>query len=491
MASSQTLQIIVNAKDNASQTLEGIEKKIGMTRDQMKVAGGVMLGAGTVMAAGLGMAAKAAAEEEAVTQQLVVAMRNMGLSYEDSRGELEAWIDAMQQKTSVADTEQRQSLAQLIRMTGDLGEAQELLTLAMDISAGTGKDLASANQMVMYAMGGNWGMVERYIPALKQVQSEEEKWALLREMFAGQAEAYGDTVAGQMDLLKNNVGDVVEALGTALLPVISDLVGWLQKFVQWIKSLDPRVVQFAAVAIALAAALSTVGGGLLLILGFLPQLAAGLAIVKVAFAAVNVVMTANPIGLIIMGIIALIAGIVLLVKNWDWVKEKIGEVADWAQERWEGLVDFFKGLPGKIKGIFEKVGEFMLAPIKAYFNLYIDAWNWLVGQLNKVNVSVPSWVPGIGGKSFGINLPRISQRFAEGGWIDEPTLMYGMKSGRYSLAGEKGPEYISPSGGQGITVNVNYPQVRGDDDIRRLKEEISQELAWAVNLRTRSARSAA
>ncbi len=489
MPTSNTLQIIVNARDNASKTLEGIEKKIGMTRQQMKITGTAMLGAGTLMAAGLVSAANAAAEEEAGVLRLSVAMRNAGLSYDDSRESLEQWIDAMQQKTSVADDQQREALANLITVTGDMTEAQNLLSTAMDLARWKNIDLGSAADILTKVYAGNMGALSRYGIIVDENATAVEALAAIQKMAAGQAEAYGQSAAGQMELLKNNVGDLKENLGAALLPVLADVVGWVQKLVQWLKGLNPQVVKAVAVAIALASVFSTVGGAILLVIGFLPQLAAGLAMVKVGFAAVNLVMMANPIGIIIAAVIAIIAAIVLLIKNWDKVKLVIGAVADWAKEKWGGLLDWFGALPDKIKGIFEKVGEFMTAPIRGYFNVYIKAWNWLASMLSKVNISIPAWVPGIGGKSFGINLPTISRTFAQGGWIDEPTLMYGMKSGRYSLAGEKGPEYISPSGG-GVTININNPSVRNDDDLRQMRE-MSSDLAWQVVYRMRSARSAA
>jgi hypothetical protein len=288
------------------------------------------------------------------------------------------------------------------------------------------------------------------------------------------------------------MGDVVETLGAALLPVMTDLVGWVQKLVQWVKNLDPELVKWVAIGLAVASAMLSVGGGLLLIIGFLPQLAAGLAVAKVAFAGLSLAMTANPIGIVIAAVAALIAVIIILVKNWDKVKEAGGMVADFLKDKWNGLLDWFQSMPGRVKAIFETVAQAMFAPVRAYFNIYAQAWNWIAGMLNKVNISIPSWVPAIGGKSFGFNLPTISKTFAQGGVIDEPTLMYGMRSGRYSLAGEAGPERITPVGkGEGVTVNVYNPTVRSDDDIRRLVQQVSQELSWAVNYRSRSARGTA
>lgn len=257
------LEVMISAKDEASKKLDQVGKSSEGLSKKMKILGAVMLGTAAAGAAMLVSFVKAAAKEEAGIVKLSVAMKNMGLSYEDNRESLEAWIDAIQQKTSVADDEQRTALSQLIRMTGDLEAAQSKLTLAIDIAAGTGKDLATANQLVMYAMGGNWGMVERYIPALKKVQDEEEKWMLLRQMFAGQAEEFGKTTAGQFATLMNNIGDLKEAMGEALLPTVNKLLEPIKSFVTFMKE-HPELTKFAAAAVAIGTALMAVGGAAIL-----------------------------------------------------------------------------------------------------------------------------------------------------------------------------------------------------------------------------------
>jgi hypothetical protein len=108
----------------------------------------------------------------------------------------------------------------------------------MDIAIGTGRDLTSATQMVQYAYAGNWGMLERYIPAIKEASSEEEKWSKLRQLFTGQAEAYGKTMAGQMTLLKNNLGDIKEAIGgllsSAVAPLMTNINNLVRSFKAWL-----------------------------------------------------------------------------------------------------------------------------------------------------------------------------------------------------------------------------------------------------------------
>lgn len=270
------IQILITAKDDASKTLQSLQGRIQGMSKQLKIAGVAMMAIGAGIAASLTMALKAAAEEEKGIVRLSIAMRNMGISYDEVKGSLEAWIDTQQQKTAVADSEQRDALSQLIRMTGNLAEAQDKMTLSMDIAAGTGRDLASANQMVMYAMGGNWGMVERYIPALKEAQTEEEKWIKLREMFVGQAEAYGQTLDGQFKLLMHNIGDLKEAIGTVLTPAVQNIINRLNEFVMWLKELNPEIIKWSTIALVATSALFLLGGAILLLLGFLPSLITGL-----------------------------------------------------------------------------------------------------------------------------------------------------------------------------------------------------------------------
>jgi hypothetical protein len=85
-------------------------------------------------------------------------------------------------------------------------------------------------------------------------------------------------------------------------------------------------------------------------------------------------------------------------------------------------------------------------------NGVIGGLNMLIRALNALRFNFPSWVPGLGGKSFGLNiptippisLPRIPQ-LAEGGIVDRATL---------ALIGEAGPEAVVPLGKLGAMGNV-------------------------------------
>ena len=82
---------------------------------------------------------------------------------------------------------------------------------------------------------------------------------------------------------------------------------------------------------------------------------------------------------------------------------------DW-ERAWDGISQVFKGVWNGIVGVLEGA-----------INLIIRGVNWLISQLNKVSFSIPDWVPAIGGKSFGFNIPKISEvsipRLAQGAVI--------------------------------------------------------------------------
>lgn len=82
---------------------------------------------------------------------------------------------------------------------------------------------------------------------------------------------------------------------------------------------------------------------------------------------------------------------------------------DW-KRAWEGIKTIFEGIFDAVIGIF-----------KGAINILIDSMNFLIRSMNKISFNVPDWVPGIGGKNFGINIPEIP-KLAKGGLAFGPTL---------------------------------------------------------------------
>lgn len=120
----------------------------------------------------------------------------------------------------------------------------------------------------------------------------------------------------------------------------------------------------------------------------------------------------------------------------------------------EGIMHIFNGLANFIAGIFtgdmerafggiaEIIGGIFIGiveVVKGAINAMIDLVNFAIRKINTVNVDIPDWIPELGGKSFGINIPQIT-KLAKGGLAYGPTLaMVGDNKGAAS-----DPEVISP-----------------------------------------------
>ncbi|MFI7677868.1 hypothetical protein [Actinophytocola sp. NPDC049390] len=91
---------------------------------------------------------------------------------------------------------------------------------------------------------------------------------------------------------------------------------------------------------------------------------------------------ANPITWVVLGIAALIAIIVLLVKHWDTVKEVVGNVIGWIRDRWNGLMSWFGGIPDWFGRIFGGIGDAISGAFKSAINWVIDRLNWFIDRAN-------------------------------------------------------------------------------------------------------------
>ena len=121
------LQVVLDLVDRVSGQLKGVTSELEKHSGQLKKAGAMALGFGAALTAGLTMAVKAAAEEEAGITRLSQALANVGVSYDQVKESLEATIVATQKKTGIADDQQREALQRLMEVTGDYNNSLSLL----------------------------------------------------------------------------------------------------------------------------------------------------------------------------------------------------------------------------------------------------------------------------------------------------------------------------------------------------------------------------
>lgn len=427
--SNATLEILLKARDEATAVIQESSKKIG----------GAMTAIGGAVTAGLALSVKSAADEEAGVIRLQQALANVGVSYDDVKDSLEGYINATQQSTSIGDDKQREALAELVAITGDYGKALELLPQTLDLAIGKDMDMVAAAQVLGRVSEGNTTILTRYGIELQEGATATEALGLMQEKYGGQAEAYGGSMAGQYDLLKNNLGDVIEMIGGTLLPMLTDLFqNHIQPVIESVKAWIDENPELTKTLVIVAGAV----GGLMAILGpllmILPGLSGAIAAVGVA-----IQIATGPIGLIIIAITALIAIGVALWQNWDTVKEKAieiwngiadffsdtwGNITEAFETAWNGIADFFSGIwDGMVSGVKTAVNS-ITGLINGMIGGVESGINAIIGAINSIpSVTIPDWVPLIGGNEFGIpnispaTLPRIPE-WDTGGLVQGPGL---------------------------------------------------------------------
>ena len=252
-----------------------------------------------------------------------------------------------------------------------------------------------------------------------------------QKVLAAQKVIYEQTTAAQGDFARTSDGlanstrileakqaDLNANLGKTFLPVMKQVNNIMQLAVNVFTSL-PGPVQQIIVVVGLAIAIL---GPFLILVNAIKTATVALELATLAKAAAdkiatasqwlfNAAMTANPIGIVIIAVVALIAIIVLLVKNWDTVTEVVGKVWDairnFASDAWNALKGFGSKVSGfidDIKDAFNAIPGTMLSVGK---NIVTGLWNGIQSMAswlkNKVFDFFGDLIPGWAKKMLGIN----------------------------------------------------------------------------------------
>ena len=197
--------------DNATDKLAKNVKSLGRAL-------GVTLSVGAVLAFGKA-AVKAAAEDEKAQKQLALALKNVGLGRDVAASE--EYINKLSREFGVVDDLLRPSYQQLAVATQDTAQSQKLLQLALDISASTGKDLASVTSALSKAYLGNNTALSKLGINISKAELKTGKFDdivnKLSKTFKGAAAASVDTFSGKMARLSVSIDNAKEILGKGLI----------------------------------------------------------------------------------------------------------------------------------------------------------------------------------------------------------------------------------------------------------------------------------
>jgi len=345
---------------------------------------------------------------------------------------------------------------------------------------------------------------------------------ILSEDTIGKLTATGDTI----DEMKARATATLTEVGAQLLenlaPTIDTIVEKIGEVVAWLGTLDSDTLNTILIVAGVIAAISPVAG---LISGITTAIGGVTSAIQF--------LLANPIVLLIAGIVALVTLIAtkgeqikeilnkvdgflqnIFVKDWSKQFGALGEflnaffaivkgVWDSIKQIFTGIIDFIRGVfTGNwkqawegVKSIFSGVFNALLTIAKAPLNLLIglvngliDGLNFLIRGINKIGFDVPDWVPIIGGKKFGFNLKEIGKiaYLAQGGILSSGT----------AVVGEAGPELLTMNNGRAVvqpltnnTTNQNYGGVTlniygtAGQSVQELAEIIMDEIGDATRRR--------
>lgn len=294
-------------------------------------------------------------------------LRNIILSLQNPTDKAAAQMEAL--GISVYDSEG--NMRSMNDILGDLNKSMDGMTSAEKSNIiGTifnKTDLSSVNALLANT-GSAWDSLQKSIT---------ESGGAAQQM----ADTQLDNLQGQITILKSALEGLAISFGELLMPAIKQIVGWVQKFVDWLNGLSEgtkkTVVTIALLAAALGPVLIVIGkviSAVGTIMTVVPKIAGVINTVKGAFAALNTTMLANPIVLIIAAIAALVAAFIYLWNNCDgfrqfWIDlwENVKQVAITV---WNAIKEFFSQVWEAIKTIFSTVFEVIKTLVTTYFNLY-------------------------------------------------------------------------------------------------------------------------
>jgi len=172
-------------------------------------------------------AAKAFAADEKAARSLSLALANTGNAF--AAIEVEKFIADLQRTTGVLDDQLRPAFRTLLTATGDVKKSQDGLALALDIAAGTGKDLGAVSMALAKAYGGQTTALSRLGAGLDKATLKTGDMDVivgqLTDKFKGQALAAAEGYAGSMDRLAVASANAKEIIGKDLLDAMKLVSG--------------------------------------------------------------------------------------------------------------------------------------------------------------------------------------------------------------------------------------------------------------------------
>jgi hypothetical protein len=416
--STSKLEILVQLRDEASTAIRSMSNSLselggqfGFTGDKVGALSGVLqtIGAGAIIKS----AVSAFADAEVQMARFDTILKTLPPDLQAMRGQILQVANDALVKFGFDNEEAAVSIARLLQATKDGPFAFQAFTAAMDLARFKGISLEDATQALILAFQGNARLLKQFGIEVDDHASKETILAAIMKTVHGQAQAYSETLKGQLSITKQLAGEGSEALGGVFAPAIEMVTSGLKDWIIAQGGIN-KLLEDNRTAIIIVASLLTA----LLLAGFIVTAAAALTFL-------------GPLGLIIAAIAAIAAVIIFFYTLWKTQWENIKSVFFTV---WNAIKDFFDSLWNGIVDAFNAGVERIKSAISAIVSAYNSAVS-IVSTPIKAAVSA---------------VKSVVSKFADGGIVSSPTL---------GLVGEAGPEAIIPlsrlgSVGGGITINL-------------------------------------
>jgi len=217
----------------AQKDIARLEKKISAFGKKAVKSFAIAGAATAAYAVKLGIdAVKGAAADEKALAALDLALRNNTNATDSAIRANAEYLDSLELQVAIDNEKLIPALQQLATATGDLGQAQALLSLATDVSAASGKDLSVVSAALSKAVNGNFGALTKLgLPLDANAVKTKDLSKLLVDLSrisAGQAQAAANTFAGRLETLRLRFGQVSDKLGIALMPALILLADYIE-----------------------------------------------------------------------------------------------------------------------------------------------------------------------------------------------------------------------------------------------------------------------
>lgn len=344
-------------------------------------------------------------------------------------------------KASQAGTSLRSLLTNLVHPTGQAADAIEALGINVTNADGTMKDLDQIMNELRQTFGsltdaekaeyaamlaGQEGM-SGLLAIVNATDADFQKLTNSINEAGGTAEEMADkqldTLEGKFTMFKSAMEGLAISFGEVLLPAITDVVEKVTEVITWFNELDDGTKKMIVTIVGIVAAIGPVMAIIGNIINVVVKLVQAIKLIKGAIVAVkgamvalNAVMLANPIGLVIAAIAALVAIFVVLwnkcdafrefwINLWEAIKEAFAEVAEAIGEVVSNIAEWFSTLP-------ERIGEAI--------NAVVDWFTQLPGRISSAIGEALNAVANWGQEVYNSLSTGASQAInAVGQWFDQ------------------------------------------------------------------------